>query len=223
MGAKTWALSLATLLMFARGASAAEVRGVLSKIDLDKGELLLEGRGLGVRGTALKFRVDKDTQVLFGRQSGKPSELYLGGRLRVVYETRDNQSVALVIHASGPRPNVPAGGENELTGSVQRVAKDDRQLVLVGPGSRGAETETALAVPEGAKITRGGQAVNLEDLKQAEQVVIRVEKRDGKLTAAAVEVVPAKKDGLDIAKLRQYLKTADQLLQLAEVMGALKR
>jgi hypothetical protein len=222
MMSKCLAMVPLCILAFSLGAQAAEVRGTIGKIDLDKNELLVEARRPGVRGTTLPLHVDRDTQVLFGRQAGKLSELAPGRRVRVVYETSDKQNVAQVIHVTGARPDVPAGADNELTGTVQRIAPTEREMVLVGPGARGAATETTLTVAEGAPIKRGDQVIKLEDLKPGERLVVRVDKRDGKVTASALEVM-AKKDELDLAKLRQYLKMADQLLQFAQMFGTFKR
>ena len=49
---------------------ADEVRGVVTKVDPEKKEVLLDVRARGTRGT-MTFVVDKDSQVLFGKVDGQ--------------------------------------------------------------------------------------------------------------------------------------------------------
>ena len=103
------AVALLAGLMFAAAASAAEVRGVVARIDPDKKELTLEERGLGVRGTVLVFTLPDQTPVLFGDQPAAPSDLQVGRRVRVEYTLDDGRQVVQMIHVlGGPKPPPPA-------------------------------------------------------------------------------------------------------------------
>ena len=133
--------------MFAAAASAAEVRGVVARIDPDKKELVLEGRGVGVRGTVLVFTLPDQTPVMFGDQPGAPSDLQVGRRVRVEYDVDDGRQVVQMIHVlGGPSPpplrprrrRSPATGD-ALTGVLRHVGYSDRELTVVGPGSKGAK------------------------------------------------------------------------------------
>jgi hypothetical protein len=93
--------------------------------------------------------------------------------------------------------------------------------VLIGPGPDGPETEFIVAVPEGAKITRGDKAVALDELKEGERVTVTAEKRNGKLTASAIQVggeaAPVQPPSR-LEKVRRILQTVDRVLEMAEQM-----
>jgi Cu/Ag efflux protein CusF len=220
------AFALLAGLMFAVTASAAEVRGVVSRIDPDKKELVLEERGLGVRGTVLVFALPDQTPVLFGDQPAALSDVQVGRRVRVEYELDDGRQVVQMIHVLGgpkppPPPTVtppiaPINGD-ALTGVLRHVGYSDREVTVVGPGAKGAQTETTLAVPESARIVKNGKEATLDDLKEGDTGTVQVEKKDGRPTAAVVQVgagsAAEKTTSKTIPRLRFLLKIADQLLQ----------
>lgn len=216
------AIALLALLALAPASPGAEVRGRITRVDPDKSEFVLET--LGRRGEPLTLRIDKDTQVLFGRQAGTPADLPEGRRARVEYESRDGQLVARMVRVVGAPPArraaTPPAGDG-LAGVLRRVALTDREIVVVGPGANGPETETTVAVPEGAKILKGDKAITLDDLQENEAVRVQAEKRDGKLTALKVEVGPAgaapagqRQDF--VPKLRRVLQMADKVLEMID-------
>ena len=222
-----YALALTAGLMLAAAAPAAEVRGVVTRIDPDKKELILDGRGIGVRGAVLVFTLPDQTPVLFGDQPGAVSDLGVGRRVRVEYEVNDGRQVAQVIHVlGGPRPaaaappvlTAPAGGD-ALTGVLRRVGYSDSEVTVVGPGPKGAETETTVAVPESARIVKDGKDTTLDDLKEGDSATVQVEKKDGRPVAASIQVGPGgaapaeKPSSRVIPKLRLLLQIADQVLQ----------
>ena len=53
----------------------------------------------------------------------------------------------LRVVAASPAANVPANAD-AVTGVLRRVAYSDREVVVIGPGPKGTETETTVAVPE---------------------------------------------------------------------------
>jgi hypothetical protein len=119
-------------------------------------------------------------------------------------------------------PNAATAGDS-VTGVLQRVARADREIVVVGPGSKGPETETTVAVPEAAKVAKEGKPSSLEELKEGDAVAVRVERRDGKLTAVEVQAgpgaalpaatTPAPERGRMIPRLRQALRLTDEVLR----------
>ena len=220
MSATRYTLALMVGLSVAGTATAAEARGVIARLDLEKNELLLDGRG-ALRGEAMTFVVGKETQVLFGREAGELADLSVGKRVRVTYEMRGDKPVALVIRAFGARPSrpEPKADADAVTGVLQRVAPTDREIVVIGPGRRGPETETTITVPEKVRIVRGDKAVSFEALKEGEQVAVRAEKRDGKLTAVSIQVgaaAAAPEESKTIPRIRRALQLVDQILQMAE-------
>ena len=223
-----YVLALTAGLTLAAAAPAAEVRGVVSRVDMDKKELVLEGRGLGVRGAVLVFSLPDQTPVMFGDQAGTLSDLEVGRRVRVQYDVDDGRQVVRAIHVlGGPKPAaapspvtaLPTTGD-ALTGVLRHVGYSDREVTVIGPGPKGAATETTVAVPESARIVKDGKEATLDDLKEGDTATVQVEKKDGPPTAASIQVgaggpgAKAAKPKADvIPKLRLLLKIADQLLQ----------
>jgi hypothetical protein len=226
MFARKSLLSIFTVLFLTCVASAGEVRGIVIKANPQKGELTVEGRGRGARGVTFTFRLDKDTQVLLGNEPGKTSDLATGARVRVVYELQGDQRVAVMVNVRTPllpAAAVPAATDtNTLSGTLRRIAYTDREIVLVGPDSKGAESETTLTAPEEVKVTRDQKPIRFDDLKEGERAVVHTEKKDGKLLARSIEVgVVATKTPTDarkerIQQIRGFLKMLDWYLQMQE-------
>jgi hypothetical protein len=225
MAATRFTAGLFTILALTGVASAADVRGLIVRVDPDKKELILEGRGGGLRGMPLAFLLDKDTEVLFGRQPGTLADLAPGRRVRLTIEDRDGRPVARVIHVVGARPAAPApppGGDG-ISGVLQRVAFTDREIVVIGPGPKGPETETTIAVTDATKIRKGDKTVAFEELKEGEAVTVQAEKRDSRLTAVTIQVgpsgpvpamAPEQRDLLP--RIRRALQMADKILEQME-------
>jgi hypothetical protein len=223
-------LVLVLALAGAAPATADEIRGVVVRVDLDRHELQIEGRGLGKRGLALSFALGKDTKVEFGREEGTLGELNPGRRVRVSFDVQGGTRRALKVRVVGVRPvprveRMPAAtGKDSLTGVLQRVSYAERELVLVGPGPRGPETETMIAVPRNVRVTQDGKVIPFDELKDGRQAVVRTAQRDGKLVATSIQVGAAVPDEAErsnrLARLRRLLKIADQVLEMAEDLGA---
>jgi hypothetical protein len=232
---------------------AEEFRGVIGKVDSEKKVLMVEGRGR-TRGIALTFSVDGDTRITVGREPGQLADLQPGQRVRIVYEIRDRQRRALSVTApnliqralnagneataaSPATPGVPAApgipaapaaaGENAVAGRLAHVGLTEREIVVVGPGSKGEkDLETTLLVPNDVKITKDQKPLKLEELKEGEGVTVRTEKRDGKLVAAAIQLgaaatattsmKPPAPENNRIQRIRKVLQVADWFLQQLE-------
>jgi len=240
MTALRFGLSLTTGLLLITAAAADEARGVIVRIDPDKKELQLEGRGPR-RGVVLDLQIDPKTRILIGGQPAALNDLAPGRRIRVVFEPRDGKAVAQVIRAFGlglvqPRPSSqppsatlppPHKAGDGMSGTLQRVALTDREIVLIGPGPKGPRTETTIAVPEGTPITRDGKDIAFDALKEGEMATVKAEPRKDRLTAVSIQVgqaaavaapaartMPPRRDL--IPRLRQALKLADELLREME-------
>lgn len=210
---------------------ADEVRGRIVQVDPDKKEIRLEMRR-PQRGV-LDVKIDAKTQILIGGQPATLKDLTPNRRIRVVFEARDGKPVAQVIRSLGlnlaqpqpaARPIAPPKDGEGVAGTLQRVSSTDNEIVVVGPGAKGAETETTIAVPEQTAITRDGKKIALDDLKEGEGVSVKTESRQGKLSAVAIQVGeaatapprPARGRGEFIPRLRQALKMADEMLHEME-------
>jgi hypothetical protein len=226
-----FALALIAGLTVATAAPAEVMRGVVTRVDLDKKELQVDGRGRGARSVKIPFALSDKTTVLFGDQTGALSDLEIGRRVRVEFEPVEGGNVAQVIHVlSGPRPAavvvpdvppvpaVPTDGD-ALTGVLRRVGYSDREVVLVSPGAKGADTETTVAVPGAAQIVKDGKGATLDDLKEGDGAAIQVEKKDGRLSALSIQVgpgvapAPERRGAKVIPKIRKALQMVDQLLK----------
>jgi hypothetical protein len=230
MSAKSCILSLFACLLLDLTAPAAELRGVVLKADVEKNQLIIEGRGLGVRGVIMTFQLDKDTQIQAGRKPAKLTDLSPGRRVRVVYELQGDRRVALLITLVGGQPSsappataAPSDG-NSVSGILRRVSFTEREIVIIGPGRKGdGEVETTLSVPEVAEITKDQKTISFDDLKEGDQVLVETEKRDGRLVAKSIQLgVKAKPTTAtepgqhNIEKFRRALKLIDALLQMMD-------
>ena len=212
-----FALGLVLGLTCGAAACADEVRGRIVGVNLDRHQLRVEGRGR-FRGQTLTLQLDDKTQVSFGTQAASVADLTADRRARVVYEDRDGKKVATSVRVLGPRPASAPADANTITGTLQRVAPKERELVVVRPGAKGPETETTVAVPEGVKILKGDKTLTIDVLKGGEQVTVKVDRRGGRPQAVSVHVGPpptAERSDM-IPRLRAALQIADLILQQME-------
>lgn len=193
MSPKCRAFALLVVLAAGPAVLADEVKGVITGVDPDKKELTVELHSKAARDVSMTFRAAADAKIRVSHREAGFADLKSGEKVRVLYEVRDGKRVALGITAHGPKPSgsaatTAAQDDNAVRGILRRVSVSDREIVVVGPGAKGPMTETTVKVPEGTKITREQKVVSLENLKEEETVSVRAEKRDGKLTAVAINV-----------------------------------
>ena len=235
MNTKIFSLSVTAILCLAFSATAAEVRGIVVKVDSKNHELVIEGRGRGLRGAELTFQLNKDTVIQNGQEPAQVSDLMPGKRVRVFYERQDGQRLALRITMPGgalaealkqapPAEPAKAGPNdaNTVSGTLRRLALTDREIVVVRANPAGrTDIETTIFVPESAKIDKDGKAIRLEELKEGLQVTVKVEKDHKEVVAKSIQVgavVASQKmdrpsergDGID--KARRVLKLLQALL-----------
>jgi hypothetical protein len=229
MNPRGFTLAVLCPLLLAGASAAAEVRGILSKVDLDRHEIVLEGRGRGARGVTFTFTVDRDTKVMFGDEPGRLDDLAAGKRVRISFEHQGNEDVALLIRALGKPPAhsaaaaaaAPAAPADAITGTLLRVAYTEREIVVVGPGPKGPETETTLAVPDKVPVTHGDRAISFDDLKEGEKVAVTAAKRDGKLTATAIYAGGAVPKGAPKGdKVEKVMRIVGEVLRVIQAMRA---
>ena len=235
MNSKIFSLSVTAILCLAFSATAAEVRGVVVKADTKNHQLVIEGRGRGLRGTELTFTLNKDTVIQNGRESVQASELTPGKRVRVFYERQDGQRIALritmpggaIVEAlkQGPPAEAVKPGPNDantVSGTLRRLALTDREIVVVRPNPGGGpDIETTIFVPESAKIEKDAKTIRLEELKEGQPVTVKVEKDHKEVVAKSIQVgavttsqkmdLPADRaDGID--KARRVLRIIQAFL-----------
>jgi hypothetical protein len=223
-------LSLLAGLVFVPPASGAEARGRIIQINPENTELQLEAGGPR-RGTVLDLAVGPKTRIFIGGQPSTLSDLAPGQRVRVVFERREGKSIARVIRSLGlraaviqPGPAAAPSKEGEgVTGTLQRVALTDREVVVIGPGAKGPRTETTIAVLEKTPILRDGKNISFDALREGEMVTVKTQSQKGQLSAISIQVGPAAATASSrpprralIPRLRQALKLADELLRQME-------
>jgi hypothetical protein len=213
--------------------AADEVRGRIVSVDLARKEMVVR-HGPPRRGADYRFVLDDKTEVLFAGEPGKVTDLPTGRMARVAYEDQGGKPVARVIRiplplgvvrgatppAPPPAAETPAG--DSVSGTLLRVGVTDRELVVVGPGRKGAETETTIAVPEDVPITRDGKKIGLDNLKEGDGVSVQVERKGSQVKARSVQVgkappaPAAMRTDKVVPRVRQVLKIVDQILQQIE-------
>lgn len=225
---RTRSITLALLagLAWVAPGRADELRGIIVRVDLNRKEVQVEGRGLGNRGLALTVTFDKDTRVYFGRDAGALADVKPGKRVRLLFDRQGNAPRARALHLFGSPPartteTLPRPDANTVAGVLQRVSYAEREVVVVGRGPKGMETETTVAVPKGVRVVEDGKVIPFDDLKDGRQAMIQTEKRDGKLLAKSIQVgaaAAAAESGGRIGRLRRLLKVADRVLEMVEGM-----
>jgi hypothetical protein len=98
MATKKLQLTLLIALAFPVVAAASEVRGVVSRIDPARKELVLDLRGIGVRGSVVSFVLAPQVQVTIGTNPANLTDIVPGKRVRVSVEMRDGKATVTSIH-----------------------------------------------------------------------------------------------------------------------------
>jgi hypothetical protein len=237
--------SIFCLVLLAGTVRADEARGTISRIDPDRGQIVVLVSGRGVHRLPMTFYLDENSQITAGKEAANITDLRTGQRARIYYEIHDGRRVALGITVRGRLGDIDLGGAlggilggaasaksgepplapepqdaNAIRGVLQRVAITDREIVTVGPNSKGeGEVETTISVPQSASVTRDGQPIKFEDLKEGQSVTVHADSRNGKIVAKDVQLgsapprpaATAKSDRIE--KIRRFLKLVDALLE----------
>jgi hypothetical protein len=97
---------------------------------------------------------------------------------------------------------------------VQKVIPKERKLVIQTNNGLRGKAEINLELPAKYTLTRDGKAVERSELKKGVWVRVIPENRDGKLIASSIELV--EEEPGPVEQLRQVLKIADLILQMAQ-------
>jgi hypothetical protein len=212
--------TLVCLSFMTAPAVADEVRGTVSKVDIDKHELVIQARSRAVRGLNLTFTLTSDTQVSLGKRPAAAADLQPGQRALVLYETRDGKRIALGVTVSGgSRPAAAAAPTGGSVGTLLRISPADREIIIVGTGPKGEKDfESTFSVAPTTAITRDGKAIKFEDLKDGESVTVHAERKAGKLTAVSIQAGVALAPSYQAAaprgeRLKQLLRVGQTILQ----------
>lgn len=233
--------AMVCLLTSSTFASADQVRGVVTKVDPQTGQIVIEARGIGVRGTVLTFTLGKDAPVTFiGNKPAGLKDIPVGKNVQITYETQDGKRIAMGVRITALKPGelgaglggnllpsvgaAPKMDAAALSGKLRRVAYTEREIVLA-MGSGDNETYVSLPVADDAKITRDDKAIKFDDLKEDEVAVVTTAMKDNRKVAVAVHTgkvsaapvaAAAGDETSTVTRIRQILKIADVILELAE-------
>jgi hypothetical protein len=212
MASRRWTGALLTILVLAGPSLAEEVRGVITRVDLARKKVVVEGRGRGVRGVALTFTLARDCQIMFGRETGTPDDLEAGRRVRVRFETDNGEKVASLLRVRGRLPDRNDG--KTVTGTLKRLDREKAEIVVsVRVGKRTPAREVTLTLADKIAVTRGGKTIPLEQLKEGARIRVHRESRKGTMVAQSIQVVGIQWGDL-ITQLRGILDLADMARKL---------
>lgn len=233
---KTTHYCVALLVLHGVGslAAAAEARGVITKVDAAKKELVMDVRGvLAGPGMLLTLELPADATVQIGLiapEAGTLKSLAVGQRVRVSYQERGGRRtvqlvriVALLSPPTEPAPAAPvASGKSDVAaGTLRYIGYTERDLVLAHAGAGGREAYTPIQVPDAARITRDGQPIRFEDLKQDEAVSVQFTMKEGKRVALTVQAGTVTDQGLPQPQAVQPAapQRGDRLKRALQQMG----
>jgi hypothetical protein len=200
--------------LLAVGTGRAEnIRGTITKVDLKNKEVTIEGRGHGLRGVALRFRLDKDSRILFGREVAVAKDLAAGYRVLVRYELRGDDRFITVIRVRGGKKAQSDG--RVISGPIRQISLKNRQIVIAGWSLVRSGAEITLKLPEGLRVTRAGKEVPVDELTEGTWLRVRREQQDGKWIVQSVQVIEGGPEYF-IKKARAGLRIAGFLLALSE-------
>lgn len=215
MGTKQSIVVLAVVVLGALPVWADETRGIVSKVDPQKKEILIEARGKGMRGEHVLFSLDDNTRYLAGRRAAQLADVSPGRRVRIQYDSRDGKKLAARVELLGGAAvaSQPSALEdNAVAGTLRSIDRTEREIVVVAPGS-----EVTLAVAPDAVVTRDGKAIAFDDLKEEQQVAVKVEMQGDRRVAKAIVVgVKVDKEKHGVERAREILKRIDEVLQQLE-------
>lgn len=160
-------------LLSLSSAIATEVRGIVIKADPAKGELMIEGRGHGLKGSVLTFVTNKDTQILVERKVAALTDVQPGKRVRVVFEMENGQRVARMVNVNPLLPLV-----REALPLLQQAIPQLNNVPLGGaqqPGPAAAMPAPLTALPAPAPIPATGFQGTLRRISPSDREIVVIE------------------------------------------------
>jgi hypothetical protein len=204
--------------------SAEEIRGVITKADATRKTFTVEERGKGRRNQVLTLSVDSDTDIRRGKEAVKIEDLVVGKRVRVLYEQRKDDRLAIRVtmpaSLTNPGQATVLGDPSAFAGLLRRVAYTEPEVVVIGLDK--TEKETVVLVPEEVKVTRLGKPIAYDDVQEGETAIVKTEKKERRLYAKEISIGTAesaqstRRPEQPIEKVRQILKFLDAALQQLE-------
>ena len=137
----------------------------------------------------IRYNVPLATTVTLAGQSSGLGYLRQGDTVNINYANTDEGRQALAVRV--PRPTsamdmrVKEGEISTVTGEIQSVNSGQRTITVLGDQSGKRFT---YVVPEGTKLTFGGESARLRDLRRGDNITLRFKSEGEKRQVARVRV-----------------------------------
>ena len=137
----------------------------------------------------IRYSVPLDTTVTLAGQSARLGYLRQGDTVNVSYENTDEGRKALVVRVPQPTSamdmRVKEGEMSTITGTIEAVSSSKRTITILGDQS--GQRFTYL-VPEGTRLTFGGEDARLRDLQRGDNITMRFKSKGEERQVARVRV-----------------------------------
>jgi hypothetical protein len=137
----------------------------------------------------IRYAVPRDVEVTFAGQPGRLGFLRAGDTVNLNYTNTNDGRQATRIRVPQPTSAMDQrrseGEFSTITGTVERVDARNRTLTVLGDQSGQRFT---YALPEGARITVGGETARVGQLQRGDAVVLRFSGESDQRQAARVRV-----------------------------------
>ncbi len=150
-------------------------------------------RTMTVRDTtaneAIRYSVPLGTTVTLAGQPGRLGYLRHGDTVNINYVNTDDGRKAVVVRV--PQPNsamdmrIQEGDMSTVTGTIESVNPSRRTITVLGDQTGERFT---YAVPEGTRLTFGGEEARMRDLRRGDHAVLRFNAEDKNGQVARVRV-----------------------------------
>ena len=137
----------------------------------------------------IRYSVPLGTTVTLAGQTGRLGYLRQGDTVNINYAKTDEGRKALAVRVPQPTSamdmRVREGEMSTITGKIQDINSRKRTITILGDQSGQRFT---YAVPEGAKLTFGGESAYLRDLRRGDDVVVRFKSEGEERQVARVRI-----------------------------------
>ena len=137
----------------------------------------------------IRYGVPLGTTVTLAGQPGRLGYLRQGDTVNINYAKTDEGRKALVVRVPQPTSamdmRVKEGEMSTVTGKIQTVNSSKRTITLLGDQSGKRFT---YAVPEGTKLTFGGENARLRDLQRGDDITLRFKSEGEERQVARVRI-----------------------------------
>ena len=137
----------------------------------------------------IRYSVPLGTTVTLAGQSGRLGYLRQGDTVNINYASTDEGREALAVRVPQPTSamdmRIKEGEMSTVTGKIEAVNSSNRTITVLGDQSGQRFT---YAVPEGTRLTFGGENARMRDLKRGDNITLRFKSNGEERQVARVRV-----------------------------------